>query len=295
VELFGAVANGRCVACNGALDSTPAIRVESFLMFACRDCGTWTVLPRPTAQMQSALHDREEYDLRPYLAHRRSALAALDRRCAAIFARIGEFTDLARLKGERVLDIGCDTGLFIACAASQFGISPVGADVARRAVVEAKARGVEAYLCTLEDAPSELRGFAVMTAIDVIEHVAEPQGFFTAMRERLRPGGVAYVETPNVDSLVYRVGRMLCGPTGAHPAAFFRRLFPQEHIQYYSAEGIDRVAKVCGLCVAGQGSRKLPAGEIAAGAITRLGVSLLQSGDSLSGKRLLRWAVLQRI
>ncbi len=288
------MADERCVACAGQLEARPVVRIREFRMFRCRECATWTALPRPTAARQSAYHDSDEYYEHPYLAHRRASVSAIDVRCAAIYKRLGEFTDLAELRGERALDIGCDTGQFIASAARQFGIVPIGVDVARRAVRQAMAAGVEAYCCTLEDAPPALSDFPVITAIDLIEHVASPRAFLENLQARLRRGGVAYVETPNVESLVYRVGRALCGPSGAHPEAFFRRLFPLEHIQYFSAEGLLRMAKSCGLGLAAQASRKLPPAEIAVGAVTRAGISAFQAADSLSREYLLRWAILQK-
>jgi 2-polyprenyl-3-methyl-5-hydroxy-6-metoxy-1,4-benzoquinol methylase len=284
----------RCVACAGELEARPAIRIREFQMFRCRECATWTAMPRPSAAQQSAFHDSGEYFGHPYLAHRRAEIAAIDRRCAAIYQRLGEFTDLAALRGQRALDIGCDTGQFIASAAQQFGIVPAGVDVAHRAVEQAAAAGVEAYCCTLEDAPPSLDGFPVITAIDLIEHVAAPREFFESVRARLRGGGVAYVETPNVESPVYRVGRALCRLSGAHPEAFFRRLFPVEHIQYFSADGLARLAKASGLRLAAQGSRSLPAAEIAVGAVTRAGVSVLQATGTVTREYLLRWAILQK-
>jgi 2-polyprenyl-3-methyl-5-hydroxy-6-metoxy-1,4-benzoquinol methylase len=251
-------------------------------------------VPRPTEAAQAALHDAAEYHEHPYLVHRRRNVAALDRRCRAIFERIGMFVDLATLRGERVLDVGCDTGDFIASAARQFGLCPAGVDVAHLAAHQARANGIEAYHSTLEEAPESLSGLRVITAIDLIEHVPDPERFCRALYDRLRPGGVAYIETPNVDSTVYRFGRALCAVTGGRPAGPCTRLFPHEHIQYFSREGLRRVAESCGLRVLRLESRTLPAPEIAVGAFTRTALHAMQLFDSVSGERLLRWAIVGR-
>ena len=284
----------RCVACDGALADRPAVRIDEFQLFVCRTCRTWTVVPRPDDAAQCAFHDSDAYYDHPYLAHRRANIAALDQRCASIFARIGAFIDLAKIRGERTLDIGCDTGDFINAAARQFGILPVGLDVARRAVEKARAGGVEAYHCSLEESPSVLKDFPLITAIDLIEHVATPHLFFQTLFERLRPGGVAYVETPNVDSCVYQVGRLLGTLTNGRPASLLHRLFPEEHVQYYSRKGVHSVAQWCGLRVLSEGSRLLPPAEIAVGALMKLGIATLQGFDFLTGEKILRWAILQR-
>lgn len=46
--------------------------------------------------------------------------------------------------------------------------------------------------------------FALVTAVEVIEHVESPIGFLRNVRRLLAPGGVAVLTTPNVDSLPAR-------------------------------------------------------------------------------------------
>jgi 2-polyprenyl-6-hydroxyphenyl methylase/3-demethylubiquinone-9 3-methyltransferase len=260
----------------------------------CRECGSWTAYPRPSRAEQSAFHDSEAYFDHPYLVHRRAYTTAIDRRCASIIQRIGAVVDLSLLRRQRLLDVGCDTGQFAVAAARHLGAIPVGIDVAHRAVEHAKNAHVEAYVTTLEEAPATLRDFAAITAIDLIEHVADPRVFFQNLRDRLLPGGIAYVETPNLKSVIYRFGRTLCSLSRARPSGTFRRLFPPEHIQYYSREGLNRVARSCGLRVLLLGTRVLPSREIAVSNAIRLGLLPLQGLDCISGDRALLWAVLQR-
>ena len=53
--------------------------------------------------------------------------------------------------------------------------------------------------------------FALVTAIEVIEHVETPIGFLRNIRELLTPGGVAVLTTPNVESLPARFKFLLSG------------------------------------------------------------------------------------
>ena len=284
----------RCVACEGAAGPRGAVLADGHGFAVCPNCGTWNIVPRPNEAAQTALHDSSAYDAHPYLAHRRANLEALDRRCAAIFARIGEHVDLGSLRGQRVLDVGCDDGQFVSSAARQFGICPVGVDVAQLAIQQARSNGVEAYHSPLESAHEALTDFPVITAIDVIEHVPDPVAFVGALFGRLRPGGVAYIETPNVASAVYRIGRAMCAAGHGRPAGTCRRLFPPEHIQYFSRAGLHRLAERCGLEIARQESRPLPAREIAVGPLTRSALSGLQLFDRISGEKILRWAIFRR-
>src|SRR5579871_3822309 len=113
-----------CVICFGSLVRNPVVRVDSFRLLLCQACGSWTAMPRPDAVVQHAFHDSDIYFEHPYLAHRRANPALVTRRCAAIFSRIGRVLDLAAIRGEPVMDVGCDTGEFILSAARQFGIRP---------------------------------------------------------------------------------------------------------------------------------------------------------------------------
>jgi 2-polyprenyl-3-methyl-5-hydroxy-6-metoxy-1,4-benzoquinol methylase len=287
-------AAAHCVVCEATIGTRAVVRLARYGLIVCQGCGTWNISPRPDAAAQTAHHDSAEYDDHPYLEHRRRNLAALDRRSAAIVGRVAPYLDLSRLRGQRVLDVGCDTGQFVMSIARQYGVVPVGLDVARRAVASAKAAGLEAYHCTLEQAPANVSDFPLITAIDVIEHVPDVPGFFRELAARLRPGGVAYVETPNVESTVYRVGRALAALTGGHPAGVCERLFPAEHIQYFLPAGIDRIAQRSGLTVVEQGSRELPLSEIAVGWAQRMAIGALQTADAITHEHLLRWAVLQR-
>lgn len=53
--------------------------------------------------------------------------------------------------------------------------------------------------------------FALVTAIEVIEHVESPIGFLRNIARLLAPGGVAVLTTPNVDSLPARFKFFLAG------------------------------------------------------------------------------------
>jgi len=53
--------------------------------------------------------------------------------------------------------------------------------------------------------------FAIVTAIEVIEHVESPIGFLRNIGRLISPGGIAVVTTPNVDSLPARSKFLLKG------------------------------------------------------------------------------------
>lgn len=99
---------------------------------------------------------------------------------------------------QRVLDVGCGTGTFLGMFSSKverFGIEPsmIAASCAR-------AKGIE--VVDYEDlARPELRStFDLVTAIDVVEHMADLQKFLQYLTTALRPGGAAILLTGNAGS-----------------------------------------------------------------------------------------------
>jgi cyclopropane fatty-acyl-phospholipid synthase-like methyltransferase len=283
-----------CAVCGIPLSGPVMVHFGGARLIRCTTCGSWIYLPRPSAQEQVAIHDSADYFEHPYFQGRRRAKATLDRRCRETFARIGTEVNLESLRGERLLDVGCDTGSFLASAAEQFGIVPVGIDVSSHAVQEATKKGIETYHTNLETAPSHLKDFTVITAIDLIEHVAEPRAFLQQIFVRLRPGGVAYLETPNVRSMVYLAGRILCSVTGGWPRGTFERLFPPQHAQHFTCASFSALARECGFEVVQLDTRVLPFDYIHTSLPVRIGMAGLQLLDSLTCGRILICALLRR-
>jgi 2-polyprenyl-3-methyl-5-hydroxy-6-metoxy-1,4-benzoquinol methylase len=283
-----------CVICGGVLREQAAVRLGRSYLRACPACGSWTYFPRGDSAEQAALHDSEEYFGHPYFSVRRGVTEAQRRRCRDVFARISIGVDIAALRGQRMLDIGCDTGTFLKAAEAEAGIVPVGIDVAERAIAACRDAGIEAYQATVEQAPPALAGFPVVTAIDLIEHVPDPASFLRAVRPRVRPGGVVYVETPNILSTVYQFGRRLAQATRGRPASLLERLFPPQHVQYFTPDSLRGLAGRAGFEVLALGARVLPASAIAASLPALAAIGALQLCDRMRGTEILIWTVLRR-
>jgi len=288
-------AAARCAICDERANTAVMVRLGASRLVRCDGCGSWTYLPRLTPESQARLHDTSEYFAHPYFQHRRQSTEALRHRCQEALTRVGRGFPLRSLRGERVLDIGCDTGGFAREAAQMFGFIPIGIDVSMNAVEEATRRGMEAYHASIEGAPGHLRDLAVITAIDLIEHVVSPREFLHAVYDRLRPGGVVYLETPNIASIVYRAGRVLCRLTGARPQGMFERLFPRQHAQYFTRNALWALAERCGFEVVQIDTRLLPFRAVGTSLLVRAGVVGLQLLDVVThARRILICAVLRK-
>ncbi len=132
----------------------------------------------------------------------------------------------------RLLEVGCARGDFLRAAGEFFKVEGVEPNPE----LAASARDVgPIYGGVVETLPAE--GFDVAASFHVIEHVDSPRRFIAAMVQRVRPEGLVVIETPNIDSLPFKVFRKR-----------WREFIP-EHYYFFGPGTIARLMESAGLRV----------------------------------------------
>jgi len=187
-----------CHVCGSGVASSTMERGVGLRVHECAVCGFAYVSPRPTQEVMLR-HYEQEYGNED-----------LDQRWRDSVAFDVPGTDVRRVdglmgsrgvRGATVLDVGCGPGMLLEAfrrrgATQLFGIEP-GAEAvrfARRRLPQATIiRG------TFEDAGGALghRTFDLICGYDLIEHLYDPRAFVRWARERLTPGGLLHLKTPN--------------------------------------------------------------------------------------------------
>jgi 2-polyprenyl-6-hydroxyphenyl methylase/3-demethylubiquinone-9 3-methyltransferase len=149
------------------------------------------------------------------------------------------------LAGMRALDVGCGAGL-LAEPLARLGAEVTAIDAAEEniAIAREHARGSGLsidYRCG-DVARLGLAGFDLVTAMEVIEHVADKPAFVAALKGALAPGGLLVISTPNrtVRSRLLLVeGAEALGaiPRGTHHWSDF--VTPDELADLLTAAGLD--------------------------------------------------------
>jgi SAM-dependent methyltransferase len=134
----------------------------------------------------------------------------------------------------RLLDVGFGDASFLRVMRAA-GWDAAGLEVDGTAVAAARSFGLDVELGTVEAAPYGAESFDAITLSHVIEHVHDPVGSLQACRRLLRPNGVLWLATPNLDSPAYRrFGRDWFG------------LDPPRHLVLFDIRGIDHALTKAG-------------------------------------------------
>lgn len=135
-----------------------------------------------------------------------------------------------------VLDVGCGSGEFL-MVAREAGFGPHGFDPLPDAVrLASEERGLDVVVATLEEYGEPEPRFDVVTALHVLEHVPDVQGFLRRSAAWVRPGGHVLIEVPNYASRARR--RRLANWSG---------LRPLEHVTHFTPDTLTRAFRRAGL------------------------------------------------
>jgi len=150
--------------------------------------------------------------------------------------RLDWINSLAPLKGQQVLDVGCGGGI-LADSMARKGADVLGIDLSAKALrvaqlhaLEAQTEGVQYREISVEALATEQPGsFDVVTCMEMLEHVPDPDSVVRACGALVKPGGWVFFSTINRNAKAFMLAivgaeyvlNML--PRGTHEYAKFIR------------------------------------------------------------------------
>lgn len=118
--------------------------------------------------------------------------------------RLGYINQHAPLQNQRVLDVGCGGGILSESMAraeanvTGIDLSEAALEVANLHAMEAGISNINYECCSAEDYADKHAGtFDIVTCMEMLEHVPEPENIVLSCQRLLKPGGAAFFSTLN--------------------------------------------------------------------------------------------------
>jgi 2-polyprenyl-3-methyl-5-hydroxy-6-metoxy-1,4-benzoquinol methylase len=135
----------------------------------------------------------------------------------------------------RLLDIGCAYGFFLQEAKPFYEVS--GIELADDAAAHCRANALDVHSGVADEATmARLGPLDVVTLLDVVEHLPQPQEVLALAARHLKPGGAIVLTTGDFGSLMAR----LMGPK-------WRLMTPPQHLWFFTRDSIREMGERCGL------------------------------------------------
>ncbi len=137
----------------------------------------------------------------------------------------------------RLLEIGCATGEFLRLAA-RAGFDVEGVEPEPFTSTQARTlHGLNVITGTLAEAAYRSGQFDVVALFHVLEHLDSPRQIMTEVNRILRLGGIAIIETPNIDTVWFRLLK-----------SRWRQFIP-DHYYFFTPQTLSRLMRETGFHV----------------------------------------------
>lgn len=211
-------------------------------------------------------HSADEYFQGRSEEAKRQAGEALARRATTLLGRTG-----------RVLELGCGTGVLLEGMQAS-GWLVRGVEMTACFADDARARGLDVELASVESCRSLDEHWDVVLLAAVLEHLYEPKPCLARVFDALVPGGLTFIDVPNECSLWSRVGNAYMRLRGRDWAVNLSPTFPPYHVVGFCPRSLRFLSRSVGFDVIEiqtlRWRNELPASKSWIGEIERAGADL---------------------
>jgi SAM-dependent methyltransferase len=154
------------------------------------------------------------------------------------FARTVDYIRRFR-PGGKLLELGCAYGFFLQEARRHYEV--VGIELSADAAEYCHRMGLDVLQGSADEANLARIGMVdVVVLLDVIEHLPQPHETLALCTRHLNPGGIIVITTGDFGSIVARLA-----------GTKWRLMTPPQHLWFFTAESLRRLAAGVGLAVEG--------------------------------------------
>ena len=185
----------------------------------CNNCNCLFVYPMTTSEHQKKWYDESYKDgiYKTYLEKENIRRKVNQRR----------FQDISKyLSNGTHLDVGCSAGYFLDVAFDK-GFSTYGVELSEESIKKINPKHKDIFQGSLENSNLQNLFFDLITMYDFIEHVIDPNLTIKTASEKIKPGGILVISTPDITSWHAKLMGKKWGI-----------IAPEEHLYYFSPVSI---------------------------------------------------------
>jgi len=213
----------KCPLC-GEADEKELFYKDSWRIVHCSNCKLVYVNPRVNEEQSKKLYNQQSISPMEYYKENEEGDYKTFKKRLKIVEKYAK-------KG-KMLDIGCNIGTFLK-AAKESGWDCYGTDINKKVKGECIKKGIKFYAKPLQKIKFKGNFFDVVVMDDLIEHVHSPKSLLKEVVRILKPGGLIFIVTPDVESVTFKVLKKR-----------WHHLKPKEHIVYFSRVTIRRLLEI---------------------------------------------------
>lgn len=207
-------------------------KVDTYSIVKCMGCGLGITSPFPTKEELTKLNI-EIYTVEKRVQIYLSRQLYFKKRYKRYIKNI-----LTIKKNGRLLDIGCNIGLFLK-AAQQEGFTVTGVEINKGCADYGKKHfNLDIYSDYLEALAFPDDSFDVITLFDVLEHIPDIHKFMHEVRRVLKSEGLVVLQSPNIDSVMANLTK-----------SKWSWLTPPDHLYHFTPETMIRFLKANGFTI----------------------------------------------
>lgn len=224
-----------CPVCNSE-HSKLLFTLRGFKHHRCNDCGFIFVNPRLNEEGARIYYNTDYY--RHYCDNNeRPVNEKFGPFTRTLGSELPFFTEYLRTlcPQGRIVDVGCGLGGLLASMSAK-AFERIGVEYNEAAAEFASERYGLRICSSMDELLGEGSTFDLVTAVEVIEHLADPFVFIQDSAKLLNSSGYLVITTPNIDTIDYRLYGRRCG----HFCA-------PSHVNFFSLETLTKLAARAGL------------------------------------------------
>lgn len=204
-------------------------------LITCQNCYLAFYVPRPISEELADFYDQQSYR-EDYAQSIMSSQDFTINRYQELKRIIAKYQpNLLKQSNKTFLDIGCGLGNLLQLAIAdgwQITGTELSAMAADQADIKIRDRILVGDISVL-DLPEN--SFDLITIYHVIEHLINPIPTLEKLQKLLKPEGVLFIETPNLNSL----GAYVSGKNWSN-------IIPLEHINYFNSKSLGNSLEIAG-------------------------------------------------